>query len=154
MIPRVYVDTSVLGGPFDIEWREPSVRFFDQVRSGLMVAVVSDLTATEVSLAPLNVRELLASLVGPHREDVAITQEILELADRYIAERVIGNASLNDARHIATATVYRVDVLVSWNFKHIVNIERIHGYNSVNVRLGYPQLEIRSPIEVLKYDTR
>jgi hypothetical protein len=88
------------------------------------------------------------------REDVEITKEVLELADRYIAERVIGNASLNDARHIATATGYRVDVLVSWNFKHIVNIERIHGYNSVNVRLGYPQLEIRPPLEILKYDTQ
>lgn len=57
-----------------------------------------------------------------------------------------------DAQHIATATISRVDVLVSWNFKHIVNLEKIHGYNSVNLRLGYPILEIRTPIEVIDYE--
>jgi hypothetical protein len=54
-----------------------------------------------------------------------------------------------DAEHIAVATVARVDVLVSWNFKHVVNLSRIQGYNSVNLRLGYPLLEIRTPLEVL-----
>lgn len=54
-----------------------------------------------------------------------------------------------DAQHIAIATVGRVDVLVSWNFKHIVNLRRIHGYNSVNLRRGYPMIEIRTPREVL-----
>jgi len=57
-----------------------------------------------------------------------------------------------DAQHIAMATIRRVDVLVSWNLKHIVNLERIHGYNSVNLRLGYPLLEIRTPAEVLRYE--
>lgn len=153
MIPRVYVDTSVLGGSFDVEWAGPSRQFIAQVREGLLVAVVSDLTAAEVSLAPENVRQLLADLPAAHRLDVQVTPEALDLADRYVREGVIGSASLNDARHIATATVHRVDVLVSWNFKHIVNVERIHGYNSVNLRLGYPQLEIRTPTEVLRYDT-
>ena len=55
-----------------------------------------------------------------------------------------------DAQHIAMATIARVDVLVSWTFKHIVNLERIHGYNSVNLRRGYPLLEIRFPREVLR----
>jgi hypothetical protein len=54
-----------------------------------------------------------------------------------------------DAQHIAIATVARVDVLVSWNFRHIVNLQRIRGYNSVNLRMGYPMIEIRTPREVL-----
>lgn len=54
-----------------------------------------------------------------------------------------------DAQHIAIATVARVDVLVSWNFKHIVNLQRIYGYNSVNLRQGFPMIEIRTPREVL-----
>ena len=54
-----------------------------------------------------------------------------------------------DALHIAVATVARVDVLVSWNFKHIVNLRRIHAYNAVNLKRGYPLLEIRTPREVL-----
>ena len=51
----------------------------------------------------------------------------------------------------ATATINRVDVLVSWNFKHIVNLQRIHAYNAVNLRYGYPLLEIRTPQEVISY---
>jgi hypothetical protein len=62
---------------------------------------------------------------------------------------VIGRGNLTDAQHIATATVHSADVLASWNFKHIVNVQRIHGYNSVNVREGRPTLEIRTPAEVL-----
>jgi hypothetical protein len=55
-----------------------------------------------------------------------------------------------DALHIALATVARVDVLVSWNFKHIVNLARIHAYNAVNLKRGYPLLEIRTPREIVE----
>ena len=84
-------------------------------------------------------------------EEVEFTEGARELAEQYITAGVIGAAKRVDAQHIATATVHRVDVLVSWNFKHIVNLERIRGYNSVNLRNGYPLLEIRTPQEVLSY---
>lgn len=74
------------------------------------------------------------------------------MAEAYLSEGVITKKSRVDAQHIATATTNRVDVLVSWNFKHIVNLERIHGYNSVNLKLGYPMIEIRTPTEVLHYE--
>jgi hypothetical protein len=74
------------------------------------------------------------------------------LADAYITAQVIGAASRFDAQHIATATVHQVTVLASWNFKHIVNLVRIQGYNSVNLRRGYPLLEIRTPKEILPYE--
>ena len=67
----------------------------------------------------------------------------------HIFEKVVGKTSRNDCLHIAIATVARVDVLVSWNFKHIVNIYRIRGYNSVNIRNGYNTLEIRSPKDIV-----
>jgi hypothetical protein len=70
----------------------------------------------------------------------------------YIDTSVVGGCldeEFKEARHIAIATVERVDVLVSWNFKHIVNINRIHLLNSANLKLGYPILDIRSPKEVL-----
>lgn len=85
-------------------------------------------------------------------EEVLFNAEAAELAEQYISSEVIGTASRTDARHIATATVHHVTVLVSWNFRHIVNLERIHGYNSVNVRLGYPILEIRTPREVIGHE--
>ncbi len=62
---------------------------------------------------------------------------------------MVGQTRADDWRHIATATIEKVDHLVSWNFKHIVNVFRIRGYNSVNIRNGYPQLDIRSPKEIV-----
>jgi len=68
---------------------------------------------------------------------------------KLIYEKVVGKTSFDDCVHIALATIYKADVLVSWNFKHIVNIYRIRGYNSVNLRLGYSTLEIRSPQDII-----
>ena len=81
-----------------------------------------------------------------------LTDEAVILADTYIAEKVVGKTSLEDCRHIAIATINKVDVLASWNFKHIVNLDRIKGYNSVNYRLGYPMIEIRSPKDLIHYE--
>jgi hypothetical protein len=80
-----------------------------------------------------------------------LTEDAIQLADAYITEKVVGRTSLEDCRHIALATINRVDVLASWNFKHIVNLDRIKGYNSVNLRLGFPMIEIRSPKDLIKY---
>ena len=80
------------------------------------------------------------------------TPEAEALADAYITENVISRKCLDDCRHIAIATVNKVDVLASWNFKHIVNFNRIRGYNAVNLRNGYNLIEIRNPIELLNYE--
>ena len=147
---RVYIDTSVVGGCFDPEFRDASVALFERFRVGAMIAVVSDLAMSEVARAPVRVREVLASIPNPYREDVRATDEARALAERYLAGGVIGRAMGNDALHIATATVYRVDVLASWNFKHIVDPRRIYGYNAVNVREGRTALAIRTPVEVVR----
>ena len=80
-----------------------------------------------------------------------MTEDAIILADKYINEKVVGKTSLEDCRHIALATIHKVDVLASWNFKHIVNLDRIKGYNSVNMRLGYSIIEIRSPKDLVIY---
>ena len=95
---------------------------------------------------------MLEEIPLAYREDVELTEEAATLAERYITVGVVVASKRVDAQHIALATIRRVDVLVSWNFKHIVNLERIQGYNSVNLRLGYPLLEIRTPQEVLSYE--
>ena len=87
-----------------------------------------------------------------YTESLALSPDAEELAAAYIQDGAIGMAMRIDALHIALATVARVDVLVSWNFKHIVNLRRIHAYNAVNLKEGYPLLEIRSPWEVLGND--
>lgn len=81
-----------------------------------------------------------------------VTDEILELASKYITENVVGKTSFDDCIHIATATIYKADILISWNFKHIVNVYRIRGYNSFNIRLNYQALEILLPKEIIKYE--
>jgi hypothetical protein len=106
----------------------------------------------ELLNAPKHVREHLSKYNSIKFEKVELTTEVIELANAYINQNVVGKTSLEDCRHIALATVNRVDVLVSWNFKHIVNLDRIKGYNSVNLRLGYQIIEIRSPKDLINYD--
>ncbi len=103
----------------------------------------------ELAAAPAEVRRRLASIPEAHIETLQLDAEAKQLAEAYIAAGVLTSKMRADAQHIAIATVGRVDVLVSWNFKHIVNLQRIHGYNSVNLREGYPMIEIRTPREVL-----
>jgi len=148
-LSKVYVDTSVFGGCFDAEFEEWSNRLIEEFRLGLKVAVISDLTLRELDDAPSNVRYLLEEIPAEHKQFVILDDESRELAIHYIGEGVIGENSLVDAQHIAIATVSKADVLVSWNFKHIVNLARIRLYNSANLKYGYSLLEIRNPREVL-----
>ena len=147
--PRIYIDTSVLGGCFDPEYKEESLRLFDEFIEGQKIAVVSDLVLFELEDAPDEVRQLLTRLPPISIEYVALNEDSLALAKAYLQDGAVAESSQSDARHIAMATVNRVDVLVSWNFKHIVNLSRIRRFNAVNLKLGYMALEIRSPREVL-----
>ena len=146
---RFYFDTSVFGGIFDSEFEEDTFLLFERVKLGKIKCVYSTLTESELSKAPQNVKDFFAGLKGEHKEVVEITPEALQLGRSYIEEKVVGQTSLNDCIHIAVATLSKVDVLVSWNFKHIVNVYRIRGYNSVNLRLGYTAIDIRSPKEIV-----
>jgi len=150
MKARVYVDASVVGGCEDDEFSEHSVRLMERFARGDLILVVSTLTVQELAAAPDEVRRHLASVPEAYIETLQLGAEARELAEAYIADGVLSASMRADAQQIAIATVARVDVLVSWNFKHIVNLYRIHGYNSVNLRRGYPTIEIRAPREVLR----
>ena len=106
----------------------------------------------ELINAPQRVNELLHNYSSDKFERIELTAEAIKLADSYIEEKVVGKTSIEDCRHIAMATINKVDVLASWNFKHIVNLDRIKGYNSVNLRLGYQMIEIRSPKDLINYE--
>jgi hypothetical protein len=82
---------------------------------------------------------------------IELSEDAIKLANTYVSEKVVGQTSIEDCRHIALATINKVDVLASWNFKHIVNLDKIKGYNSVNLRLGYQMIEIRSPKDLINY---
>jgi len=148
MKPRIYTDTSVLGGCEDDEFRHPSRRLLEAFVRGELTLVLSELTLRELETAPEGVRMVVGRVPQAHIEPLSLSPEAEELAAAYIEGGAIGAYMRADALHIALATVARVDVLVSWNFKHIVNLKRIHAYNSVNLKEGYPLLEIRTPREV------
>lgn len=152
MKQRIYIDTSVVGGYFDEEFSDATQGFFKRFEKNEIIFVVFDLLDLELIAAPENVRDLLHRYSTDKFERIEFTEEAIRLADKYITEKVVGKTSLEDCRHITLAIINRVDVLVSWNFKHIVNLDRIKGYNSVNYRLGYPMIEIRSPIDLLNYE--
>ena len=125
---------------------------FEKVKLGQIICVYSDLTETELTNAPERVRTFFQELDPRYVERVEVSADGFQLGKTYIEERVVGPTSLDDCIHIATATLNKVDILISWNFKHIVNIFRIRGYNSVNLRSGYGTLEIRSPREIVGYE--
>jgi predicted nucleic acid-binding protein len=146
---RIYIDTSVIGGCFDDEFKEWSIPLFDEFIVGNLVAVISDITIEELNDAPKHVRAKIDEIPVYYREYSALNTEAENLAEIYIRNKAVSQKYNEDAQHIALATVINADVLVSWNFKHIVNLERIRAYNAVNLRYGYKILEIRTPRELL-----
>ena len=146
---RVYADTSVFGGCLDTEFMTESLRFFEEVRQGQFIVVVSNVTLDELELAPDLVRAVLADLHPTQVEIVSTSPGSDGLRDAYLNAGVVGPSSSNDAAHIAVATICNVDLVVSWNFKHIVHFEKIGGYEGVNSLRGYRSPRIYSPREVV-----
>ena len=150
---RIYVDTSVLGGCFDAEFAEWSNRLVDDCRCERFVALLSSVTAAEVGQAPPAVRQVHDELIGIGSEVLAVSPDAMELLGNYEGRGILGPRFRNDMLHIALATIAEADVLVSWNFQHIVRLDKIRQFNSVNIELGYRQLTIYSPREVATYET-
>ena len=149
---RLYLDTSVFGGYFESKFSKESRHVVDGLNSGRGILITSEILFAEIDKAPEQVREILYTIPDKNTEFVPITDDVEKLHRAYISKKVVPAKSINDAFHVALATVSRADAIISWNFKHIVNIYRIRGYNSINLRLGYPSLEIHSPKEIVNYE--
>ena len=147
---KIYTDTSVIGGCFDTEFKEWSNALFQEFVVGTQQIMLSDLTLQELEFARDEIRSKVNEIPDENRIALGVGDEAIKLAETYISEGALTNKSYNDALHIALATINNSDVLASWNFKHIVNLDRIRLYNSINFRLGYKMIEIRTPREILK----
>ena len=145
---QIYLDTSVIGGSFDDEFKEHSIRLIKNIKTDTITGVISEITISELEKAPDFVKKDF-ECYKEKLEVIQITEEIKQLAENYIEENIVTEHFYEDALHIACATVYQVDLLVSWNFKHIVNFNRIIQFNAVNLMNGYKNLQIFSPMEVL-----
>ena len=148
-IPRIYLDTSVFGGCFDEEFAKESLRLIEEIKAGRFLLLISKAVVAEVDRAPAGVQKVLADIPEACIERLVPDPAVNVLMQAYLDAQIVGPASATDAEHIAAATVARADMIVSWNFKHIVNLNRIHGFNAVNLKEGYRALEIRNPNEVI-----
>jgi len=149
---RIYIDTSVVGGCFDSDFETESRALFDMIKAGRLIAVVSSLLADELRLAPSKVQAILVELPSKGVESITVDLEAISLRDAYLAAGVVGDAQSNDALHVALATVARADMIVSWNFKHIVKLKTIRGVNGINRMLGFKEIEILTPQSWIQED--
>ena len=148
---KVYADTSVFGGVFDQEFSGPSRQFFDEIDTTRFILVTSAVVEAELKPAPEKVRMFFAKY-AESANIVDVSEEALALRSHYIKSGVVTETSLDDALHVAIATVSGCDLIVSWNFRHIVHFDKIPKYNAVNMLNGYGHIGIYSPLEVIHYD--
>lgn len=153
-ITSLYIDTSVIGGCCDLGFQEWSCRLLKDFQSGIFLLYLSVLTDAEIQDAPDEVKEIYAEFRECANRILELTPEAIELAEAYISHNILTQNFRNDARHIAIATIAGVDLLVSWNFKHIVRFDKIQKFNAVNIEMGYKQISIYSPMEVITYDSK
>jgi predicted nucleic acid-binding protein len=150
-MPRIYADTSVFGGVFDEEFASPSRAFFEQVWRQRFRLVCSALVRNELTKAPEPVRKFYDEL-SLAAERITLTDEARELQNAYLREGIVSPRYADDALHVAAATVHQCNLIISWNFRHIVHFDKIEMYNRVNARCGYGKIEIHSPWEVIAYE--
>lgn len=148
---RIYADTSVFGDVFDSEFEEPSKAFFSAVKQARFALVSSELVRQEIQAGPKRVQDLFSDVL-PIVEIVEITAEALKLQQAYTDAGILPEKHSTDALHVALATASPATLIVSWNFKHIVNFQKIPMYNVVNTLHGYREIAIYSPLEVIEYE--
>jgi len=145
---RVYVDTCVFGGTLDKEFALATARFFEMVRDGRYHLVISSLVVSEISVAPQQVLDLFNNL-QEYLTVVDPDEATLKLQRGYLNAGIVSPKWSGDALHVALATTSGCDLIVSWNFQHLVNYRRIKKYGMVNTAHGYPPIAIHTPEEVL-----
>lgn len=146
---RIYADTSVFGGCHDEEFRKDSLKLIRQISHGRILLLVSEVVLRELEAAPRDVLRILEELPPDHVERIYLSRDVLELREAYLRAGILARKWADDALHVAAATVARADAIVSWNFKHIVRLDKMKEYQRVNLQQGYGILTIITPREVL-----
>lgn len=153
---RVYVETSVWGMvPPDQNpaLRQPTLEFLQQCERHLFLPCISDVVAEEIRQPPAEIQQpILQQLSNVKPVLLPLPAEVDELAQRFLDEGIVPARRFGDARHVACALVNELDLLVSWNYRHIANVRKAEAFNAVAVlarlRAG---LAIHSPLEVLQW---
>jgi len=154
---KIYVDTSVFGAIFDTEdisRVQVTKQLLSIIKTGLeFTPFISNIVVEEIEKAPLDIRRNLKERIKDISLEVLYeTDDCVELVNEYLKRRIIPKKYRDDARHIAVAVINDIDVIVTWNCKHMANIEKKRMINAVNMMLGYRQVDIVTPLEVVEYD--
>jgi predicted nucleic acid-binding protein len=150
MRPKIYIDTSVIGGYYDAEFAKATQQLFGRIANGEYEVYYSEVNENELQLAPQHVKQVKTLIPADCFHYIRQTPASKTLAAMYITENALGSASEKDAFHIALVSVNAVDFLISWNFKHMVNEDKIKMFNAINRRCGYPAVVIYSPLKFLE----
>jgi len=146
---RVYFDTSVLGGCFDREFQNASRQLVQTAYAERILPLLSEILLRELTEAPASVQQLLSRLMQGEVERLEVNDDAVELHEACLRTGVVPPRYADDALHVALATVARADVLVSWNFKHLVNPVRVRAFNGVNIAQGYGPIIILTPSDIV-----
>ena len=152
-VSSLYLDTSVIGGYFDKEWMADTRELWAQAQAGKWRLLTSIVTERELENAPENVRQLFLNTFQDASELLMATEEAEDLAEEYLRAGVVSPKFADDALHVAVCSTHRIPYLVSWNFRHLVNVRREAGFNAVNLLQGYPSLSIVNPKELIYADS-
>jgi len=152
MLLKVYVDTSVIGGCFDPKFRKDSLRLFEDFKAGRKQMIYSDLVYKEIEQGQYTPNHLLRKfheVPEDYRVKYKQNEEVELLAEKYLQRNILTEKSYKDAIHVAFGTIFKADVIASWNFRHIVNKRKIKLYNETNIEFGYQPIVIKTPEYIL-----
>jgi len=151
--PKIYLETTLFNYYFEPE-REAhadTVRLFDEIKQGKYEAFTSIAVVEELEKAPDEKRNRMIDLLKKCPITILqVSEEVKTLAIQYVAAEILPLNSLTDAQHIAAATVYEMDMIVSLNFKHIVRRKTVEMTGFFNLRAGYKPVAIYSPMEIVE----
>ena len=143
---RVYADATVVRGCFEDAFRRPSRQLFDAFAWGDdFTLLLSDHVVATLDAESAETRAVLTRIPDAHSELLATTTSSKELVDAYVRVGAVPESARHHACHFALATLAKADVLVSWDFKNVVNLHRIQFCNYVNVARGHERLAVHTP---------
>ena len=153
---KLYLETTVFNfkiGDDSPEKKRDTIKLFEEIAQKKYIPYTSEYVLQELSRAEEQKRIQMLNLIEQYSIKILATDKNAELlADKYVSENIIPIKYRTDGVHIATATINDLDVIVSYNFQHIVKMKTIVGTESVNLREGYKRIGIYSPTEVIEND--
>jgi len=152
----IYLDTSALNFFFedkDLEKANSTRELFREIRNGKFNAYISELVLREIGRTQGQKRERLLSLINTYKIPwLEVTPECIELTEKYMGRKLFPSKYRDDGLHIAIATVHQIDIVVSWNLRHMVKLRTRREVKVVNISEGYKEIEICTPMEVIESD--